>query len=977
MYFWKYILAKKAGLSQKKCNMALYGLPVLPIAEAFEKTVTGNPISVSDALAQDALSLQVAFEPTQDGTPSIDSEPTTEPYLSKVIPRGNKEYYSLVGGTVAWNQLVQNGASDVNESGVMNIPWADGNNNYVMPMNLCHIETVEDTENNSIQVADFESHYVLPFDCVFDAAEAIIAGDTDLAAGDYYFKIVNDSWGNNNGKYVLFTLDADLVAGQQIRKKSGAFNAAIEDCTLGIFTSGSDRTGTALAFTVQTTQPESGTNLGQTDGTGWCNFWHCVVLGYNRWKYSAVRQFLNSDATAGNWWTQQHKWDVMPAYATTKNGFLYGITAGIKEHLKETKVYTARNTVFNGGDTPLGGMDETLDKVFLAALEQSWIEPQESGEGTYWEYYKSLLGTNTPVARSQTYPLLIKYDLAAKTTARSRWLRSCHRGGATTEWYVYSSGGVTNNYATGGIRVAPCLRIATSDLEYFKGTLNHKYMIKNGTSHFISIADSNSYVNMIKGGNSDMSIDLTLMFANAPAIADYAYFLEQSEAGSGIAWLKSYGFFTKDYYPYSAGELISVKTSGHKTVGFNQWDERCEVGSLNTSTGAETSSNDRLRTKNYISILPNTAYYTNVVFANRLTICYYDVNKDFISSAVAYNIDTFMTPTNARYMRFYIYPDYGKIYHNDICINLSDPEKNGTYKPYVTNTYPIDPTDLRGLFKLSNGKLYCEGDTRSPSGSVERNFEYRAYQSGDESLTDAITDGTHTVVKLATPTTETATPYTSPIDVEVGGTEEFIDNRTVPIPVGNETYYASEYAVHGKTGVTVSHGATEDDPNPTEYEVEFTSQGTVYGGTVDIVSGVLSVTWAILSNPQNLYWTTNSSQGMKNFQTDRGTVSKKSGSNNWKCSRYSNGFIGTDKTEGIFIFDSGEVCIRDYRYWEHGGTSEERAAFKASLADVTIAYELATPQTYNLTPEQVTMLLGDNYLVTEDGTITITYMAGK
>jgi hypothetical protein len=235
--------------------------------------------------------------------------------------------------------------------------------------------------------------------------------------------------------------------------------------------------------------------------------------------------------------------------------------------------------------------------------------------------------------------------------------------------------------------------------------------------------------------------------------------------------------------------------------------------------------------------------------------------------------------------------------------------------------------------------------------------------------------GVYLVYELATPTTETLTPYTSPIDVEAGGTEEFVDNRTVPIPVGNETVYASEYAVHGKTGVTVSHGATQDDPNPTEHEVEFTSQGTVYGGTVDIVSGELSVTWAILSNPQNLHWITNSSQGMKNFQTDRGTVSKKSGSNNWKCSRYSNGFIGTDKAEGIFIFDSGEVCIRDYRYWEHGGTSAEEAAFKASLADVTIAYELAEPQTYQLTTQQVQMLLNDNYLTTEDGTITLTYMA--
>lgn len=339
------------------------------------------------------------------------------------------------------------------------INWADGNTNYDMALNFCHLETAKDGNGDDVKVADFESNYVLPFDCIFDETEAIIAGDTDLAAGDYYFKIANDSWGNNNGKYVLFSLDTDLVAGQQIRKKSGAYNAAIEDCTLGIYTSGSDRAGTALAFTVQTTQPENGTNLGQTDGTGWCNFWHCVVLGYNRWKYSAVRQFLNSDANAGNWWTQQHKWDVMPAYATTKNGFLYGITAGVKEHLKETKVYTARNTVFNSGDTPLGGMDETLDKVFLISLEQSWIEPQESGEGTYWEYYKNLLGTNTPVARSQTYPLLIKYDLAAKTTARGRWMRSCYRGNAYNEWIVNSSGYVYNSNAYNGYRVAPCLRI--------------------------------------------------------------------------------------------------------------------------------------------------------------------------------------------------------------------------------------------------------------------------------------------------------------------------------------------------------------------------------------------------------------------------------------------------------------------------------------------------------------------------------------
>ena len=54
-----------------------------------------------------------------------------------------------------------------------------------------------------------------------------------------------------------------------------------------------------------------------------------------------------------------------------------------------------------------------------------------------------------------------------------------------------------------------------------------------------------------------------------------------------------------------------------------------------------------------------------------------------------------------------------------------------------------------------------------------------------ESLADAITDGTTTVVKLATPTTETALPYHNP--QIVGDTEEFV--TTGIVPVGHSTKY--------------------------------------------------------------------------------------------------------------------------------------------------------------------------------------------
>lgn len=59
-----------------------------------------------------------------------------------------------------------------------------------------------------------------------------------------------------------------------------------------------------------------------------------------------------------------------------------------------------------------------------------------------------------------------------------------------------------------------------------------------------------------------ISTDLTLLFGST--IADYVYSLERSTAGSGIAWLKSYGFFSEDYYAYDSGSLKSVSVSEKK-----------------------------------------------------------------------------------------------------------------------------------------------------------------------------------------------------------------------------------------------------------------------------------------------------------------------------------------------------------------------------------------------------------------------------
>ena len=290
-----------------------------------------------------------------------------------------------------------------------------------------------------------------------------------------------------------------------------------------------------------------------------------------------------------------------------------------------------------------------------------------------------------------------------------------------------------------------------------------------------------------------MCIDLTAMFGST--IADYIYSLEQSVSGSGVAWFRKY--FPKSYYAYNSGSLMSVKTSKHITTGFNQWDEEWEVGNISVTTGKNSTDNQCIRSKNYIPIVPSTVYYCMRDLSknySNVRFCEYDADKNFIQAPDSVSNATITFSSNARYVRFYTRcTSTPYSYRGGICINLSwDGERNGEYEPYVKHEYALDSDlELRGIPKLdSSNNLYYDGDTYESDGTVTRKYEYRDYASGDESLPDTITDGTHTVTKLTTPTTETADEYTAIEVVDDFGTEEFVDNREVAIPVGHETEYS-------------------------------------------------------------------------------------------------------------------------------------------------------------------------------------------
>ena len=157
--------------------------------------------------------------------------------------------------------------------------------------------------------------------------------------------------------------------------------------------------------------------------------------------------------------------------------------------------------------------------------------------------------------------------------------------------------------------------------------------------------------------------DLTLMFGvgNEPTVEEFK------------------SLFPLPYYSYNPGALINNDAEAIESIGFNQWDEEWELGGIDDN-GINTANNDRIRSKNYISVFPNTSYYLKSTSGT--PIYFYDTNKVFISKTGGTYNATFSTPLNCAYIRFRTTSVYGTTYNNDICINISNPAKNGTYEPY-------------------------------------------------------------------------------------------------------------------------------------------------------------------------------------------------------------------------------------------------------------------------------------------------------
>ena len=334
--------------------------------------------------------------------------------------------------------------------------WKDtaANQEYVYPMQLNHIGSVELHDGEILSDRPFlQAHYAHPFGVQFSHQRAFLRCPSGLAAGTYYVTI-ESSWGTHvqAGDVVCFTLANAVPAGGRVAGMYGAPDQAKSSWRIYAYSAD----GKTVLETVTPTFTADGTDLGTIKAStrnGDLNSMQETAYGWNRWSTSALRQYLNSAAAVGAWWTAQDEWDIAPDQLTTKAGFLSGWPEELVNVLKEVKVVTYPNTVYDdtGGNTP----DITYDRVFIPSLEQMYCTPQKSGEGEYHEYWKRRSGLTSPNAQYSTNPNMITYAVENHASAQYVRLRSATRGNAPNTWLVHSSGDVNNSAASSATRFSP------------------------------------------------------------------------------------------------------------------------------------------------------------------------------------------------------------------------------------------------------------------------------------------------------------------------------------------------------------------------------------------------------------------------------------------------------------------------------------------------------------------------------------------
>ena len=369
---------------------------------------------------------------------------------------------------------------------------------------------------------------------------------------------------------------------------------------------------------------------------------------------------------------------------------------------------------------PTGGTakvyDREIDKLIGGTV--CWNQICEKSAFTW---------TSEPRSATRVYDEASDTTTLTGTSASDKTYAYCQRGtsGAVRQRHVYLMSAIaeTETAAITAIWLKPDGLTGTPPSHAYTGKKRYSSIQKVGVG---TNYGNNSLLGVTLPAGTPFSVsfskvqlhDLTQMFGNASAVVVYTR--ETARQGAGVAWVRRW--FPEDYYEYDPGSLQSVRALSHITTGFNQWDEEWEIGAFDAQTGEKADETGRIRSKNFIPVIPGTAYWFK--HANSARVLFYGWDKEYLNAGEWSAEGSLSVPWGCRYIMFELESAYGAAYKEDVCVNISGPN-DGKYAPYeAPREYPLDTDlELRGIWKLGpDNHPYCDGDEYESGGRVKRRF---------------------------------------------------------------------------------------------------------------------------------------------------------------------------------------------------------------------------------------------------------------
>ena len=190
-------------------------------------------------------------------------------------------------------------------------------------------------------------------------------------------------------------------------------------------------------------------------------------------------------------------------------------------------------------------------------------------------------------------------------------------------------------------------------------------------------------------------------------------------------------------------------------------------------------------------------------------------------------------------------------------------------------------------------------------------------------------------------------------------------------------YALSTYGTTYNHDISINYPSTDHDYhayNGNTYAIDWTSPaGTVYGGTLNVVTGELVVDRGRVNVSSSWYWYKSGSYSGGFYATIENAGTGQKTNTPFICShaktatsisQYVQGTCFCDGSINIRIMD-GSDTVQDWKDYINAQIT--------AGTPIQICYELATPLTYQLTPQEVATLVGQNNVWSTGDSASVTY----